>query len=104
MRPRCTVDDGADRGEVDATDRTRRNWSRRSRSDADAELGVALADLLEQHVAARCKALLDLAGREQRLRGMVLLLDWKVEDREQGIADRLVDQAVIVPDRGGAVV
>src|SRR5882762_7895511 len=71
------VDDGADGGEV----------------------AVRSAELPKTEFA---RVLLDLPGREQRIPGMVLALQRKIEDRHDGVADGLVEEPLMLPDRARA--
>ncbi|MGX1363533.1 hypothetical protein AB7M46_008590 [Bradyrhizobium elkanii] len=73
-------------------------------NNSDGDLDVAGADRPHQRVVPVAKTALDLARREQGLHGMIVAPHREIEDREHGVADGLVEDAVIAPDRGGAVV
>src|SRR5215216_7775072 len=71
---------------------------------AEAHLAAVDADADAELVAPRRKIALHLAGSQHSLAGMVAVADRKVEDRHHGIADGLVEQPVMTPDRAGAAV
>ncbi len=100
-----TVDDGADRGEVAMRlTRIAKVGLAESIPIPMPSSAVALADLLEQHLAARGEALLYLAGGEQRMRGMILLLDGKLKIASTASPIVLLSKPVMCQIAAAAVV
>jgi hypothetical protein len=73
-------------------------------TDADADIRVGQADAAQDLVVLLAKAILNLARGQQRLRRVIRLFDGEIEDSQNGVAECLVQDAVIAPDRSGAFV
>ena len=105
LRARGGVHHGSDRGEImmRPTELSKSDFAAVD-ADADGDLPLLGGSRLSDGVAPCLPTLLDRAGGKHRLSWMILAADREVEDRHDGVAHRLVEQAVMLPDRLGAFV
>src|SRR4029078_7364074 len=68
-------------------------------SDADSQFARSEAGRGHRGLAAVAPVLLNAARRKHGVSGMLLPLQRKVEDRHDGVADGLVEEALMLPDR-----
>jgi hypothetical protein len=77
----------------------------RVNADTNAEFAPSEANALRQETSPTSFAPpLDLAPGQYRTLGMVLVADRKVEHRHDGIANRFVEDAIVLPDRFCALI
>ena len=68
-------------------------------ANADAQFTGGQAERARKAIAPLAPALLNFPGSEQGIPGMVRALQRKIEDRHDGVADCLVEEPVMLPDR-----
>src|ERR1700722_20033520 len=100
LRAGGDVDDRADRGQVLMRAAKLAEVDLAGvEADSDPDRRGLRAEGLRKLFAPRAPKLLDLARGRDCMRGMILMLDRKIEPRHDGVAHRLVDDAVVLPDR-----
>ena len=68
-------------------------------ADADPQFACGQAVCLDQGLAPLAPALLNFARRKHGVPGVLLPPQGKIEDRHDGVPDRLVEEPVMFPDR-----
>ena len=68
-------------------------------ADADPQLACGKAVCFDEGLAPVAPALLNFTRRKHRVPGVLLPPQGKIEDRHDGVPDRLVEEPVMLPDR-----
>jgi hypothetical protein len=73
-------------------------------ADANAPFVLWKVKIFQELGASNTPPVLHFESGAYRLRGVIVLPDRKIEDRHDGVPNRLVEQSIVVPNRLSAFI